>query len=280
MEFNHNEGEVIKEIERARSEIPGLKNHGSYQATSTGPLIRGCEICTQMKSMTMVMGYRCNASCDFCFVDSYSSEDYDENEKYNRQACFKDFCRQKDKIEGMGLTGGETLLYIPELKEYTSKIKTEKPDIYFWIYTNGLLANKENLKLLRDLGIQEIRFNLAASDYSERIMEKLSIARNLFEYVAVEVPAYPEQEKKIFNSLKRLNELGIDQLNMQELMITSSNADKLKGGGYQAGMAFLKKHFLYGSRILTYKIMKKCIECGYAFTVNDCSARKFGRIEN
>jgi len=279
MEFNHTEEKVLGEIDKIKSGLTGLANNGSYQATSTGPLIKGCKICTQMRSMTFVLGYRCNANCDFCFVDSYVSDDYEEDEKYNRMACFDDFCRNKDKIDGTGFTGGETLLYLEELNEYASKIKKEKPSMYFWIYTNGIDADHNNLSILKDIGISEIRFNLAASGYSKNVIDKLKLARDLFEYVAVEVPAYPRQEQKLFDSLDSFENCGIDQLNMQELMITGNNISKLAGEGYQSGVMFLKKYFLYGSRKLTYKVMKYCIDKDYSFTVNDCSARKFGRLE-
>lgn len=277
MEFNHKEDEVIREIELTKSQIPGLLSHGSYQATSTGPLVKGCNICTRMKSMTFVLGYRCNVRCDFCFVDSYISNKYDEDEKYNRRTCFKDFCRKKDEIEGIGLTGGETLLYLPEIKEYTAKIKEEKPDIYFWLYTNGIETNQKNLSAIREYGIREIRFNLAASNYSDKVIEKLKIARDLFDYVVVEVPTYPKQKEKLIESLGKLEYYGIDQLNLQELLITENNVELLDGEGYQTGIMFLKKYFLYGSRRLTYEIIKHCIDKGYSFTVNDCSARKFGK---
>ena len=279
MEFKHKEDEVIREIEQIKSGIPCLLSHGSYQATSTGPLVEGCRICTEMKSMTFVMGYRCNVRCEFCFVYSYISSKYEEDEKYNRLACFKDFCRKKDSIDGIGLTGGETLLYLPEIEKYISKIREEKPDIYFWVYTNGIEANKENLKILKDLGIKEIRFNLAASDYNPEIIEKLSIARDLFKYVIVEVPAYPRQKNKLMESLDKLEYHGIDQLNMQELLVNNNNVNRLEGEIYQTGIMFAKKYFLYGSRKLTYDVIKFCVNKGYSFTVNDCSARIFGRIE-
>ncbi len=279
MEFKHREDEVIKEIEQIKSGIPCLLSHGSYQATSTGQLIEGCRICTEMKSMSFVLGYRCNVKCEFCFVYSYISSEYEEDEKYNRRACFKDFCRNKDSIDGIGFTGGETLLYLPEIEKYTSKIREEKPDIYLWVYTNGIEANKENLKILKDLGINEIRFNLAASDYNPKIIEKLGIARELFEYIAVEVPAYPKQKNKLIKSLDKFEYYGIDQLNMQELLVNNNNINRLEGDIYQAGIMFTQKYFLYGSRKLTYDVIKFCINKGYSFTVNDCSARRFGRIE-
>ncbi|MBN1298753.1 MAG: radical SAM protein [Actinobacteria bacterium] len=279
MELKYTEEQVLDELKKARSRIPSLIFHGSYQAASTGPIIEGCRICTEMKSMSFVMGYRCNAECDFCFAPCYVWPKYDEDEKYNRSACFKEFKRNKDNIDGIGLSGGETLIYLDEIKDYVNKIREEKQNIYFWVYTNGIEANKQNLKVLKDLGVEEIRFNLAASDYSPAVINKLGIARELFKYVAVEVPSYPEQKDKLINNLGKMQYHKIDQLNLQELLINNNNFDKIKGEIYQSGIMFAKKYFLYGSRKLTYEIIETCLDRGYSFTVNDCSASRFGRIE-
>jgi uncharacterized protein len=278
MDFNHSEKEAIEEIECIRSGIEGLVSHGSYQAISTGPLTRGCQICTKMRSMTFVLGYRCNASCRFCFAPSYQSDKYDEDEKYNRHACFKQFLRDKDNIQGVGFTGGETFLYLDKIAEYTEKIRDEKPDIYFWIYTNGIEASPKNLKTVRSFGIDEIRFNLAATGYSDKIIKKLGEARKLFDYLVVEVPSYPEQKEQLIGCLDRLEYYSIDQLTLQELLINGNNINNLSGEGYQSGMMFSKKFFLYGSRKMTYEIIRYCLDRNYSFTVNDCSPRKFGII--
>ena len=51
---------------------------------------------------------------------------------------------------------------------------------------------------------------------------------------------------------------------------------RLEGEGYQAGLLFAKKFFLYGSRQMTYEVMRHCVAEGYRYTVNDCSASQFG----
>jgi pyruvate formate-lyase activating enzyme-like uncharacterized protein len=156
-------------------------------------------------------------------------------------------------------------------------MRAAKPNLYLWVYTNGLLADAENLGALRDLGIQEIRFNLAATNYSRAVLENLAQARQTLEHVAVEVPSYPPQKQALMSCLADLEDIGIDQLNLQELLITPGNAQRLSGEGYQVGVLSSRKHFLYGSRQMTYEVMEHCITMGYSFTVNDCSAGEFGR---
>jgi len=227
--------------------------------------------------MSFQLGFRCNAKCPFCFLDTYDADVADENAKYVRQTYLKTFHRRKDKLEGIALTGGEPLLYLPELKACVTEMREAKPALHFWVYTNGILADDRHLGILRDFGIREIRFNLAATNYDEKILENVERARGMFEYVVVEAPSYPKQKAELMGCLDKLDRIGVDQLNLQELLVTDANVHCLEGEGYQSGMLFLKKFFLYGSRRMTYEVMQHCVEENYSFTVNDCSAREFGR---
>jgi uncharacterized protein len=286
MDFTRKESEVLEEIKRLQSDIPNLHFHGSHPSVSTGTLIPGCEICIRSNRRAYIsfpLGYRCNAKCPFCFVHAYEIETPDKRkeEEHIRKSFLDEFQHHKDIIEGIAFTGGETLLYFPELKACISAIKKIKTGLHFWIYTNGILADDEHLGVLKDLGIQEIRFNLAATNYSREVLKHISRARDMFKWIAVEVPSYPKQKDKLIGCLEDLSCIGIDQLNLQELLVTEINVHNLeKEGfreGYQSGLQFglisSIKFFLYGSRKMTYEIMKYCLDKNYLFTVNDCSAR-------
>jgi pyruvate formate-lyase activating enzyme-like uncharacterized protein len=276
MKFNHNEAEVTAEIARLRESVPGLCFHGARQAVSTGPLVAGCRICTRMTHMAFQLGFRCNARCPFCFLHTCQGDASQEAEECHRQALMKEFHQRIDELEGVSLTGGEPLLYLPELETCLAEMRKHKPGLHFWLYTNGILADREHLEVLQALGIREIRFNLAATDYSDEILKKIEGARKMFEYVLVEVPSYPKQKDGLLGCLERLNRIGINQLNLQELLLTDANVRSLEGEGYTSGILGLKKFFLYGSRRMTYEVMQHCVDEGYSFTVNDCSASEFG----
>jgi pyruvate formate-lyase activating enzyme-like uncharacterized protein len=277
MDFNHKASDVTEEIRGLQANIPGLCFHNSYQAISTGPLIPGCEICTRMAHMVVQLGFRCNTRCPFCFLDVYDSDSPHENERDGWQTSLNNFHSRKSTLEGISLSGGEPLLYLSELEACVQAMREAKPDLYFWVYTNGILADDEHLNVLANLGVSEIRFNLAATNYSEHVLQNLERAREGFEYVVVEVPSYPKQKEKLTGCLEELNRIGINQLNLQELLVTNANVHRLEGEGYETGLLFFKKFFLYGSRKMTYGVMQHCLENDYSFTVNDCSASKFGR---
>jgi pyruvate formate-lyase activating enzyme-like uncharacterized protein len=277
MDFCHHEADVLEEISRLQEGITELRDHHCYQANSAGALIPGCAICTRMTHLTLQMGFRCNASCPFCFLDTYWEAESRPLEDNHRQMVLRDFQARWEEIEGIAISGGEPLLYLEELETYVRRIRQIKPDIYLWLYTNGILADKNNLVRVQSLGINEIRFNLAASNYDSHIIEHISLARPLFPSLAVEIPSYPVQKELLLAVLDELDHIGIDQLNLQELLLTPKNMKKVQGEGYEAGFLCFQKYFLYGSRKMTYEIMRYCLDHRYSFTINDCSARMFGK---
>lgn len=276
LEFTHTQSEVIDEVRLLQAEIPDLCLHRAHQAVSTGPLIPGCAICTRGAYVCFQIGFRCNARCPFCFLNTRPADAFDEAEDRARQALLAEFLSRKDTLEGVALTGGEPFLYLSELEAYVSQMRRANPHLHLWLYTNGILADHNRLTFVHDIGVQELRFNLAATDYDRRTLANLEQARSIFEYVAVEVPSYPVQKDRLIECLAELDRIGIDQLNLQELLVTSANVDRLEGEGYQSGILLQKRFFLYGSRKMTYEVMRHCKDSGYRFTVNDCSVAQFG----
>jgi len=277
VEFIARQADVLAEIEELQSRLSGLQYHRPHQSVSTGPLVPGCDICVRHGYLSFQLGFACNARCAFCFLQTHTPSVPDEDEQYHRRALLKRFHRQSEHLEGVAITGGEPLLYLPELEACTREMREARPDLYLWVYTNGILADEAHLRLLADLGIQEIRFNLAATDYGPAVLTHVALARALLEHVVVEVPCYPPQKEALLACLPELQRIGVDQLNLQELWLTPENVKHLSGEGYQMGLLVGQKHFLCGSRRMTYEVMAHCLATGYEFTVNDCTAGQFGR---
>ena len=166
MDFVRREADVVKEIKSIQVEIPSLCFHGSHQAVSTGPLLRGCDICTRMGYMSFQLGFRCNAQCPFCFLETHQADATGLNEGEIREAFLKDFHRRVDDLEGVALTGGEPLRYLSEMETVVSEMRQARAGLHFWTYSNAILADEEHLLKLRDIDVQEIRFNLAATNSS------------------------------------------------------------------------------------------------------------------
>ena len=65
-----------------------------------------------------------------------------------------------------------------EIEKYYSVVKKfNEAKIHQHLYTNGILATEETLKALGEAGLNEIRFNLGASNCSDKVIENIRIAK-------------------------------------------------------------------------------------------------------
>jgi len=261
---------VLSEIGNIQEDMPNLRWSRYHHAVYTGDLIPGCRLCMQHTFQCVHIGLRCNLSCTFCPWEHEVLADASPGaDAAMRQEDMDAFCArsQKARVRGVAFSGGEPLLYLDELEECSEILLDIDPDMHLWIYTNGVLATDAVLKRVRGFGIREIRFNLAATNFGQAVMQNLARARGVFEYLAVEIPAFPKQRKLLLDSLEQLDAIGIDQLNLQELVVSPANVSRLPDDTYSVGGVTL----LYGSRKLTYEVIRASMERGYRFTCVDCS---------
>ena len=56
------------------------------------------------------------------------------------------------------------------------------------MYTNGTLATEENLRALGEAGLDELRFNLGATNCSDRVIANMALAKRYIPQVGIETP--------------------------------------------------------------------------------------------
>ena len=67
-----------------------------------------------------------------------------------------------------------------EIEKYYSIIKKfSDAGIHQHMYTNGTLATEETLKALGEAGLNELRFNLGASNCSDKVIKNIGIAKKI-----------------------------------------------------------------------------------------------------
>jgi pyruvate formate-lyase activating enzyme-like uncharacterized protein len=171
-------------------------------------------------------------------------------------------------FEGIGISGGEPLLAFDRLAEYIREIrKVFGSRYYIWMYTNGDLATGEHLANLSRIGLDEIRFDLAARDYN---LAPVKLAAEHIDTVTVEIPAIPEDVETVKMLLKELEGIGVKHLVLHQLMATDYNKKHLSERGY----SFCKS--TYGtyvpeSELAAFEIMKYAIESNSGLGINYCS---------
>lgn len=167
-----------------------------------------------------------------------------------------------------------------EIEKYYSIIRRFKAaNIYQHLYTNGILANEENLKALGEAGLDEIRFNLGAAKCSDKVIENIRIAKKYIRSVGIETPMTPEFFETFLKKKETILGTGLDFINCAELHLNENNI-----GNYEGENMYIARHGYISpiwSRELTLKFMKIADEEKWNIAVHDCSNQtKFARNLN
>jgi len=167
-----------------------------------------------------------------------------------------------------------------EIEKYYSVIKKfSDAQIYQHLYTNGTLATEETLKSLGEAGLDEIRFNLGASNCSDKVIENIRIAKKYIKSVGIETPMTPEFFEGFFKNKQAIFETTLDFINCAELHLNENNI----GNYYGENMYICRQGYIspIWSRELTLKFMKIADDENWDLAVHDCSNyTKFARDLN
>lgn len=240
----------------------------------------GCQACKTGTWMCVFVGNKCNATCQYC--PQGSREDKAARPEDSQATGYMPISRLKELITsqsplvtGLSYTGGEPLLYLEKVIDIATFVSRNHPHIYQWLYTNGLLATEAVFAALADKNIREIRFHLGATNYSAEIVDRMKAAKKYFEHVNVETPATPTAKEQLLQNglLLRLQDVGIDQINLSELSIHNAMSKRYVGSAdlylyYTAVHNAISPLF---SREITYDIMDYAVKHHLDIIINDCS---------
>jgi uncharacterized protein len=242
------------------------------------PLSPGCEACKAGTWLCLFVGKQCNATCKTC--PQVITPDLVDHEHafvgmWMHDAVIYAELFAGEQVQGVSYSGGEPLMYIDKILPVATQIRQNCPDLYQWMYTNGILVNEENLKQLQDAGLCEIRFNLTATHFKPKVMAKLELAARYIPRVTVEVPSLPETWDNLIEQRKihDLEDAGVSQLNLAELYLLTPKSWETWGEEemYNYRSNFFGAHSPVFSRRITCAIMKYAIDNDLKMVVNDCS---------
>ena len=190
-----------------------------------GPLSPGCQICTQGQWSCLFINGRCNCRCFYCptaqddtGVPTTNLIQFATPEAYAEYASRFGF-------SGVSISGGEPLLTYERAIAYLQAVRHKMgTEPHLWLYTNGTLVTAERLAGLKAAGLDEIRFDISAVDYS---LEKARLAADHIACVTVEIPAIPEDAQRLADLLPALSDAGVRHLNLHQLRLTPHNRPNL-----------------------------------------------------
>jgi len=186
---------------------------------------KGCMLCGQGKWSCLFITGKCNAGCFYCPASQLKDDvPISQNLEFETAEAYAEYINYFG-FKGVSFSGGEPLLYFDRTLKYLQTVREKcNPEIYIWMYTNGILADENKFRKLADAGLNEIRFDIGATKYS---LENVKQARGIIPNITVEIPAVPEEKEKIKRLIPEMIEAGVTNLNLHQLRLTKHNAAKL-----------------------------------------------------
>lgn len=242
-----------------------------------GKLSPGCYGCfmPNLFSRNFCSGYKCNLNCVYCNSDKRRKDISAKRHLEGKVLLYKQALSKNFKPITMSFTGGgEPLLYMDIIRSYMKVLRDierrtrHKP--WYYLYTNGILANSKVLAQLKELGFDEIRFHLGASNFSKEVYNNLKKAVHYLKVVTVETPAWEPHRKKLFAMLPIIEDIGVKHLNIGEIELNEYNYKRISrimphGEVYQC----YETHLYDGG--LVYDIIEEVIRKKYSYSVLDCN---------
>lgn len=281
------EAEVERRKNSLMSQIPNLGSlcGRTYFVGDPEKFAKGCRSCLMGTGLSAVRKTnKCNIECKFCY--NYGELDCQPPIGEGMWEIGGTKFREEDVelLLSMGKKPtGISYVYLEpfmEIEEYYSIIrKFRDAGIHQHMYTNGLLATEENLRALGESGLDELRFNLGASDCSDRVIENIRAAKKYIARAGIETPMTPEFFEGFMAKKDRILATGLDFINCAELHLNANNI-----GNYEGESLYCHRHGYISpiwSHELTLKFMKIAGEEGWNAVVHDCcNHTKFARDLN
>jgi pyruvate formate-lyase activating enzyme-like uncharacterized protein len=260
-----------------QKQLPSLELHASGHCAHIGQISPGCRGCFEPDPFrrNIVCGARCNVACAYCH-EKLDQEPGKEWLIRSKARIYKDSYATNYAPSAISFSGGgEPLLYMDVIEEYMAIFQDVAPRMkarpWYYLYTNGILADSAVLSRLKDLEFDEIRFHLGASNFSTEVLRNIEAAALLFKSVSVETPAWPLHRKQLFEMLPILHDIGVKHLNLGEIELNKHNLAKISAVLPDGEMYHCHELHLDDGG-LVYDVMKEVLVRNYSYSVLDCSS--------
>jgi pyruvate formate-lyase activating enzyme-like uncharacterized protein len=235
--------------------------------TDVSKLSPGCQLCAEGQWSCLFINGKCNCKCFYCPApQNEMGVPVTQTLAFEDPYQYVDYIRQFD-FKGVSFSGGEPFLTYDKMLRFLKVLRKEfNDDLYIWGYTNGTLVDEKKLKLLADEGLNELRFDIGATNYDLRFVKK---ALGIIPNVTVEIPAVPDEVELITNSISELYDKGLSFLNLHQLRLTPYNMQRFMARAYK--VAHGPRATLPESEIAALRILKNLRAFSSDFPVNYCS---------
>lgn len=281
------EAAVDRRIADMQAQIKGLKTIGgrTWFVGNEQKFSRGCRSCLTGTGLSAIRKTnKCNVQCRFCY-------------NYGELDCIppigeglwdiggtKFYEKDIDLLLSMGnRPTGISYVYLEpfmEIEKYYGIIrKFHEVGIHQHMYTNGTLCTEENLRALGEAGLDELRFNLGASNCADKVIRAMATAKKYIPYVGIETPMTPELWEQFMAKKDAILATGIDFMNCAELHLNPNNIGNYEGENmYCCRLGYISPIW---SHEITLQMMKMADDEQWPLVVHDCcNHTKFARDLN
>ena len=185
---------------------------------------------------TFLSSTQCPRNCFFCFNPNQQDYEYYLTHTHDLEAELQERFDAGMRYVDLALTGGEPLLHVDESVAFFERAAELYPQAYTRLYTSGSGFNEQVLERLLAAGLSEIRFSVKMEDSPAHIdatLAKMAMCVGRIPSVMVEMPVMPDQVTQMKELLVRLDELGIEGINLLELCFPLHNAPEFARRGYE-----------------------------------------------
>ena len=285
--FAQIEDAVEARCEELKQQIPGLKtlDGRTYYVGPEEKFSRGCRSCLTGTGLSAIRKTnKCNLKCKFCYDFGQMHCQPPIGEGMWEIGGTKFYERDIDLLLNVyNKPSGVSYVYLEpfmEIEKYYGIIaKFHAAGVHQHLYTNGTLCTEENLKALGEAGLDELRFNLGASNAADNVIENIALAKKYIPYVGIETPMTPEYSEAFAEKKEKILATGVDFMNCAELHLNPNNIDNYYGENlYMCRRGYISPVW---SHELTLQFMKMAAEEQWPCAVHDCcNHTKFARDLN
>ena len=269
------------------AEIPGVKTlqNRTYYVGDDAHFPRGCRSCLTGTGLSAIRKTnQCNLECPFCYnfgeldcIPPIGEGMWEIGGTKFREEDIDLLLSIQQKPTGVSYVYLEPFM---EIEKYYGVIAAfRRAGVHQHMYTNGTLATEENLAALGEAGLDELRFNLGASDCDDGVIAAMTTAKKFIPQVGIETPMTPSFREQFRQKKKAILATGLDFMNCAELHLNPNNI-----GNYLSESMYMARHGYVSpirSREITMELMKEAATEDWGIVVHDCSNRtKFCRDLN